>query len=86
MGNAIEVAGLTENTLIIFASDNGPWITFQDTASHKKYGEACLHVGDAQPFRDGKGSTEEGGHRIPGIFCWQGKIALIQSNSLRLAR
>jgi arylsulfatase A len=72
---AIEAAGLAENTLIIFASDNGPWITFQDTATHKKYGEARLHVGYAQPFRDGKGSTWEGGHRVPGIFCWPGKIA-----------
>jgi len=71
----IKEAGLRENTLIIFSSDNGPWITFQDTESHKKYGEARLHVGYAQPFRDGKGSTWEGGHRVPGIFCWPGKIA-----------
>jgi arylsulfatase len=70
----IEELGLTENTLIIFSSDNGPWIKFQDTASHGKYGEARLHVGYATPFRDGKGSTWEGGHRVPGIFCWPGKI------------
>ena len=72
--NAIEEAGLTENTLIVFSSDNGPWIIFQDTANHPKYGEARLHVGYAQPFRDGKGSTWEGGHRVPGIFCWPGTI------------
>ena len=71
----LEEQGLTENTLIIFSSDNGPWITFQDTASHPKYGEARLHVGYAAPFRDGKGSTWEGGHRVPGIFCWPGTIA-----------
>jgi len=70
----LEEHGLTENTLIIFSSDNGPWITFQDTASHPKYGEARLHVGYATPFRDGKGSTWEGGHRVPGIFCWPGTI------------
>ena len=75
----IEEVGLTENTLIIFSSDNGPWIKFQDTTSHEKYGEARLHVGYAQPFRDGKGSTWEGGHRVPGIFCWPGKI---HSNSV----
>ena len=68
------ISGLTENTLIVFSSDNGPWIRFQDTASHPKYGEARLHVGYAQPFRDGKGSTWEGGHRVPGIFCWPGTI------------
>lgn len=71
----LEKLGLTENTLIVFSSDNGPWIRFQDTASHKMYGEARLHVGYAQPFRDGKGSTWEGGHRVPGIFCWPGTIA-----------
>lgn len=71
----LEEHGLTENTLIIFSSDNGPWIMFQDTASHPKYGEARLHVGYATPFRDGKGSTWEGGHRVPGIFCWPGTIS-----------
>ena len=78
----IEEAGLTENTLIVFSSDNGPWIRFQDTASHPKYGEARLHVGYAQPFRDGKGSTWEGGHRVPGIFCWPGTIP---ANSVELS-
>ena len=61
---------LTHNTLIIFSSDNGPWIRFNDTKDHSKYGEARMHVGYALPFRDGKGSTWEGGHRVPGIFCW----------------
>ena len=69
----LEENGLTENTLIIFSSDNGPWIRFQDTASGK-YGEARLHIGYATPFRDGKGSTWDGGHRVPGIFCWPGTI------------
>ncbi len=71
---ALEEHGLTQNTLIIFSSDNGPWIRFEDTANHEKYGEARLHVGYATPFRDGKGSNWEGGHRVPGIFCWPGSI------------
>ena len=33
-----------------------------------------MHVGYAYPFRDGKGSTWEGGHRVPGIFYWPGTI------------
>jgi arylsulfatase A len=74
-GETLQEAGLTENTLIIFSSDNGPWIRFQDTAEHPKYGEARMHVGYATPFRDGKGSTWEGGHRVPGVFCWPGMIA-----------
>ena len=75
-------AGLSDNTLIIFSSDNGPWIRFQDTAEHPKYGEARLHVGYATPFRDGKGSTWEGGHRVPGVFCWPG---MIRANETELA-
>lgn len=63
---------LKTNTILIFSSDNGPWIRFQDTAEHPKYGEARLRIGYASPFRDGKGSTWEGGHRVPGIFCWPG--------------
>ncbi len=70
----IEAAGLTENTLIVFSSDNGPWIRFRDV-KECKYGDTRLQVGYAQPFRDGKGSTWEGGHRVPGIFCWPGTIA-----------
>lgn len=75
---AIADAGLTENTLIIFSSDNGPWIKFREVAD-SKYGDTRLQVGYATPFRDGKGSTWEGGHRVPGIFCWPGHI---DSNSV----
>ena len=69
MGNAIEVAGLTENTLIIFASDNGPWITFQDTASHKKYGEACLH----NRFEMAKGLPRKEDTAFPESFVGKGR-------------
>ncbi|MFT5634027.1 MAG: arylsulfatase A [Rubritalea sp.] len=71
----LEKHGIANNTLVIFSSDNGPWILFQDTKKHPKYGEARTHVGYAQPFRNGKGSTWEGGHRVPGIFYWPGVIA-----------
>ncbi|MCH7225914.1 sulfatase [Haloferula sp. A504] len=70
----LEAEGIAENTLVIFTSDNGPWIRFQDTASHTKYGEARLLVGSALPFRDGKGSTWEGGVRVPGVWYWPGTI------------
>ena len=70
---ALEENGVANNTLVIFSSDNGPWIRFENEAK-TKYGEARLHVGYAQPFRDGKGSNWEGGHRVPGIFCWPGVI------------
>ncbi len=67
-------AGLEKNTLIIFTSDNGPWIQFQNTASHPRYDEARLLVGSALPFRDGKASTWEGGQRVVGVWCWPGTI------------
>ena len=66
--------GIAENTLVVFTSDNGPWIRFQDTASHPKYDEARLLIGTALPFRDGKGSTWEGGVRVPGVWYWPGTI------------
>jgi len=53
---------LAENTFVFFTSDNGPWLT-QDQ-----------HGGSAGLLRDGKGSTWEGGMRVPGIAWWPGKI------------
>lgn len=77
----LKESGIEKNTLVIFSSDNGPWVMFRKTQKHAKYGhlhpkygEARMHVGYAQPFRDGKGSCWEGGHRTPGIFYWPGMI------------
>jgi arylsulfatase A len=53
---------LDENTLVVFTSDNGPWLSF-DT-----------HGGTAGPLRAGKGTTYEGGQRVPTIFWWPGHI------------
>lgn len=71
---ALTEAGVEKNTLIIFTSDNGPWIQFQNAASHPRYDEARLLVGSALPFRDGKASTWEGGQRVVGVWCWPGTI------------
>ncbi len=54
--------GLAENTYIIFTSDNGPWIRFKN------------HGGSAFPLRDGKGTTFEGGQRVPCIMWGPGRI------------
>ncbi|MEZ5397311.1 MAG: sulfatase-like hydrolase/transferase [Bryobacterales bacterium] len=59
---ALERNGLEENTLVIFTSDNGPWLIFNE------------HGGSAGPLREGKGSTWEGGMRVPAIFRWRGRI------------
>jgi len=68
---AIDKANIKENTIIIFSSDNGPWVKFKHK-KHRRYGDVRLDVGYAMPFRDGKGSNWEGGHRVPGIFYWPG--------------
>lgn len=73
--STLETEGIAQNTLVIFTSDNGPWILYENTASHSLYGEARLLVGSALPFRDGKGSTWEGGVRVVGSWYWPGTIA-----------
>ena len=55
-------AGIDDNTLVIFASDNGPWLSYGN------------HAGTAGLLREGKGTTWEGGVRIPCIMRWPGKI------------
>ena len=54
--------GISENTLVVFTSDNGPWLT------------RMLAGGTATPLRGGKGSTWEGGMRVPCIAWWPGTI------------
>jgi arylsulfatase A-like enzyme len=54
--------GLGENTLVIFSSDNGPWLPMMH------------HAGSAGLLKGGKGTTYEGGMRVPAIFWWPGTI------------
>lgn len=53
---------LSKNTLVVFTSDNGPWLVMGD------------HSGFATPLRAGKGTTYEGGMRVPGIMRWPDTI------------
>jgi len=59
---AIEAAGIRDNTLIVFTSDNGPWAMF------KEFG------GIATPLRGEKSTTWNGGEQVPCIFNWPGKV------------
>ena len=59
---ALKRAGLDERTLVVFTSDNGPWISYGD------------HAGSAGPLREGKMTTFEGGVRVPFLARWPGKI------------
>ena len=59
---ALDEHGLTRNTLVFFTSDNGPWLGRK------------LEGGSAGLLKEGKGSTWEGGMRVPAIACWPGRI------------
>jgi arylsulfatase A-like enzyme len=58
----LKTQGLEENTLVIFTSDNGPWLNYGN------------HAGSTGGLREGKGVSYEGGQRVPGIMTWKGTI------------
>ncbi len=53
---------LDDNTLVIVTSDNGPWFNYGN------------HAGSTGGFREGKGTTWEGGQRVPCLMTWKGVI------------
>ncbi|WP_409150223.1 sulfatase [Sphingobacterium sp. BS-2] len=60
--HALKSNGLSDNTIVIFTSDNGPWLNFGN------------HNGSSGGFREGKGASWEGGQRVPCIIYWPDKI------------
>ena len=60
--DALAAAAIDRRTLVVFTSDNGPWLPFG------------AHGGSAGPLREGKGTTWEGGVRTPAIFWWPGTV------------
>jgi arylsulfatase len=59
---ALKKHGLEDDTLVVFTSDNGPWLKFGN------------HAGSTGPLREGKGTMWEGGARVPCIMRWPGHI------------
>ncbi len=59
---ALKKNGLEKNTIVIFTSDNGPWLNFGN------------HAGTTGGLREGKGTSWEGGQRVPCIMRWPGVI------------
>ena len=60
--NSLEQHNIVDNTLVIFISDNGPWLSYGN------------HAGSAFPLREGKGTVFEGGVRVPFIAQWPAQI------------
>jgi arylsulfatase A len=60
--DALRREGIAEKTLVFFTSDNGPWLIMGNQG------------GSAGVLREGKGSTWEGGMRVPGVAWWPGRI------------
>ena len=59
---ALEKNNLTENTIVVFTSDNGPWLSYGD------------HAGSSGIYREGKGTAWEGGQRVPCIIKYPSEI------------
>ena len=69
---ALEKAGILDNTVIIFTSDNGPYFVANQEHMPEEFHK--VPVSSAQPLRAGKGTIYEGGTRVPLLVVWPGKV------------
>jgi arylsulfatase A len=60
--DALATHGIDDRTLVLFVSDNGPWLVFGN------------HAGSAGPLREGKSTSFEGGVRVPAVVRWPGHV------------
>lgn len=71
--SALERGGYADTTLVLFASDNGPWLDLPQRMLQE--GNQRWHAGSPGPLRGSKGTSYEGGARVPAIFRWPGHIS-----------
>ncbi|HUR57531.1 MAG TPA: sulfatase-like hydrolase/transferase, partial [Opitutaceae bacterium] len=70
--DTLDELGLRENTLVVYATDNGPWSNNADRLGPRHNGEVAW--GSSGPLREAKGSSYEGGSRVPCIIRWPGHV------------
>jgi len=70
--NELKSRNIDNNTLVVFASDNGPWHDLPPRMLAQ--GVEPWHTGSKSLFRGAKGTTYEGGHRVPFLARWPGTI------------
>lgn len=80
--DTLDRLGLSENTLVIYTSDNGPWNQAKYTETKKGHPQGSVFWGDAGPLRNGKGSCYEAGYRVPCIVRWPGKVPCRTSDAV----
>lgn len=76
--DALAKQGLAGNTIVVFTSDNGPWQNLP--ARMLNDGVERWHAGSAGPLRGWKGTTYEGGQRVPGLIRWPDRIPAGQTS------
>jgi arylsulfatase A-like enzyme len=69
---ALEAQGVADNTIVFFASDNGPWLNLPDRM--RQEGNKPWHAGSPGPLRGYKATSYEGGPRVPAMMRWPGRI------------
>lgn len=72
--DCLDELGLTQDTLVIYTSDNGPWNQDKYTKRKKGHPAGSVFWGYSGPLRNGKGSCYEGGYRLPCIVRWPGQV------------
>ncbi len=70
----LDELGLSDNTLVLYTSDNGPWNQPKYYERKKGHPPGSIFWGESGPLRNGKGSPYEGGYRAACIARWPGKI------------
>ena len=79
---SLEQQGLSENTVVVFISDNGGQSNWTPTFEYQMRHGPYPQLGDNTPLRGSKGQVYEGGIRVPAILHWPGKLGSFEYHGL----